>query len=191
MRLNRIWIEYKGYHQAPDAENGAPLYDLQNIYPDDIYSLDGARIYGTGDAYDERAIMILRQARGRPNYPVKVYRAIPKVITKQQHIQDLTDQKKYILRYGKVPPRINTHMDTSEYYEYLSDEIEKITKSDNLPDKVQINPGDWVTISREYAVLHGKSSLKGIYRVLTKTVRAKDLYTEGNSLHEWGYFPTK
>jgi len=189
MRLNSIWLEYKGYHQAPDAENGAPMHDLKTIYPDDIYSFDGARIYGSGEPYDQQAILILRLARGKPNYPVKVFRAVPKVITKQQHIQDLIDQKKYILKRGKIPPRINTHMDSSEYYEYISDQLEQIEKSNALPERVQINPGDWVTISREYAVLHGRSSLKGAYRILSKTVRAKDLFTEGNSLHEWGYFP--
>lgn len=190
MRLNILWLEYKGYHQAPNRENGAPLHDLSNIYPDDIYSSDGARIYGSGEPYDQFAVMIMRQARGKPDLPVKIYRAVPKIVTKSQHIQDLIKQKEYIMRNGKIPPRIKTHLDRSDYYEYISDQINKLQNDESLPTSIQINPGDWVTISREYAVLHGRSSLRDAYRILSKTVRAIDLYTEGNSLHEWGYDPS-
>jgi len=147
MRLNQLWLEYKGYHHAPNAENGAPLYDLKTIYPDDIYSADGARIYGArwwgkvdeeGESYDEFAITILRLARGDPDRQIKVYRAVPK----------------------------------------------------SLPSDVHINPGDWVTITRQYAELHGDYAFKEPYKILTKTVRAKELYTEGSSIHEWGYNPS-
>lgn len=138
MRLNKLWLEYRGYHQAPDTENGAPLHDLTKIYPEDIYSAEGVRIYGSGEPYDYQAIAIIRQARGKPNLTVKVYRAVPK-----------------------------------------------------LPDMVKIGAGDWVTICREYAILHGRSSLRGSHRILTMTVRAKELYTEGNSIHEWGYNPAR
>ena len=50
-----------------------------------------------------------------------------------------------------------------------------------------INPGDWVTASREYATQHGKGL--GKYKVLTKIVPAKTLFTNGDSIHEWGYDP--
>ena len=56
-------------------------------------------------------------------------------------------------------------------------------------DKIQINSGDWVTINKDYAVEHGESSLLGKYRILTKTVPAKTLFTNGDSIHEWGYNP--
>ena len=51
-----------------------------------------------------------------------------------------------------------------------------------------INTGDWVTINRQYAQTH-ISGEKG-YKVISKTVKARDIYTEGNSLSEWGYYPT-
>ena len=50
-----------------------------------------------------------------------------------------------------------------------------------------INPGDWVTASKEYAIQHGKGL--GKYKVLTKIVPAKTLFTNGDSIHEWGYDP--
>ena len=53
----------------------------------------------------------------------------------------------------------------------------------------QINPGDWVTINRQYAKAHGESNLRGNYRIISKKVWARDLFTDGNSIHEWGYNP--
>jgi hypothetical protein len=50
-----------------------------------------------------------------------------------------------------------------------------------------INPGDWVTASKEYAAQHGRGL--GKYKVLTKIVPAKTLFTNGDSIHEWGYDP--
>ena len=52
-----------------------------------------------------------------------------------------------------------------------------------------INEGDWVTPSKTYAMQHGESSLLGEYNILEKKVPASHLYTEGNSLSEFGYNP--
>lgn len=52
-----------------------------------------------------------------------------------------------------------------------------------------IRPGDWVTTVRRYATEHGKASLKGDYRILSKLVHADDIYTAGDSWLEWGYHP--
>jgi hypothetical protein len=61
-----------------------------------------------------------------------------------------------------------------------------IPKSKTIPAK--INSGDWVTINKQYAISHGKSYLKS-YQVIQKTVKASELFTDGNSIHEWGYAP--
>ena len=50
-----------------------------------------------------------------------------------------------------------------------------------------INSGDWVSTSRKYAEDHGRSNLGNDYQVLETTVRADELFTDGNSIHEWGY----
>lgn len=54
-----------------------------------------------------------------------------------------------------------------------------------------INPGDWVSITKMYAADHGYRQFhdKGGYRLIKKEVNASELYTDGNSLHEWGYNP--
>lgn len=52
-----------------------------------------------------------------------------------------------------------------------------------------INPGDWVTVNRDYAVQHGEASLQGDYHVIERKVRAGDIFTNGDSWHEYGYDP--
>mgnify|MGYP003114849990 CR=1 FL=1 len=56
----------------------------------------------------------------------------------------------------------------------------------------EINPGDWVSTSRIYAVNHGRrfghgEHGPGGFRLLKREVKAKDLFSEGNSLHEYGW----
>jgi hypothetical protein len=53
----------------------------------------------------------------------------------------------------------------------------------------QINPGDWVTPSLPYAKSHGQR-FDGGMEILSKKVRSGDLYTEGNSIFEYGWNPT-
>ena len=35
----------------------------------------------------------------------------------------------------------------------------------------------------------GESALGGKYKILSKTVKARDIFTNGDSIHEWGYDP--
>lgn len=54
-----------------------------------------------------------------------------------------------------------------------------------------INAGDWVTLSKDYAKTHGESTLGGDYKILSQKVKAKDLWTNADSIHEFGYQPSK
>ena len=47
--------------------------------------------------------------------------------------------------------------------------------------------GDWVTPSKEYAVLHGKNALNGAYKIQEFEVPANQLWWDGNDINEWGY----
>ncbi len=60
-----------------------------------------------------------------------------------------------------------------------------------VPKNVQggINPGDWVTPIRAYATEHGNDNLMRNFRIVSKLVHARDLFTSGNSWLEWGYDP--
>jgi hypothetical protein len=59
--------------------------------------------------------------------------------------------------------------------------------SNNLPN--EIGAGDWVTINKNYAKLHGESVLNGDYKIVAEKVKAKELATEGD-IHEWGWWPS-
>lgn len=59
-----------------------------------------------------------------------------------------------------------------------------------VPKTVQdthLRNGDWVTITREYAVMHGSRELDGDFRIIREKVPAKYLYGNGDSIHEYGY----
>jgi hypothetical protein len=141
MKISDILIEsddYRGEHRAPDKSGGAPLHDLSNIYPDDIYGPNAAQYYGhygQNNPMDVDSIRKIQMMRGKPRRGISIYRAVPKGVK-------------------------------------------------------SINPGDWVTISKEYAKEHGESTLDGKYTILHKIVNAGQLYTDGNSIHEWGYDPS-
>jgi hypothetical protein len=55
----------------------------------------------------------------------------------------------------------------------------------------KFNRGDWVALTKGYAKDHGEDNLggKGKYKLISKAVPARDLFTDGNSVHEWGYDP--
>lgn len=58
-----------------------------------------------------------------------------------------------------------------------------------VPEGVDdINPRDWVTTTKQYALDHIGGD-EG-YKVISKEVKAKDVFTDGNSIHEFGYDPT-
>ena len=176
--------DYRGHHEAPGPNDvDSPMYDLTNTYGEDIYGPQALRLFGH-QPYDQYSIRLMQLARNKPNMQVKIYRAVPKVISNQEKIDDYQKRLKYILKTGKLPRDVDNFRNTSEYYDYLSDEIEQLKKN---PDdqKVKINNGDWVTINPQYAKTHGQSNV-GQFRVLSKTVSAKNLYNEGD-VNEWGY----
>ena len=130
---------YKGEHQAPTKDSGAPLWNLKDIYPDDFYSYQGARFYGDGadTGRDKMIVSQIQSMRNRPDKIVTIYRAVPK----------------------------------------------------DVPTKEALNVGDWVTLDRQYAKEHGEGALNGDYKIVKKTVKARDLFTNGDSIYEMGYDP--
>lgn len=127
--------DYRGVHKAPSGENGEGSLDaMDRTYPEDLYSAQGARYYGSGDKTDKRMHELIMKFRGKPDAMVTVYRAVPKGVD------------------------------------------------------ASITKGDWVTPLREYAVLHGNRWEQGM-TILEKKVKASELFTEGNSIYEFGWSP--
>ena len=182
--------DYRGEHTAPSSGgDDVPMCDLTKLYPDDIYGNDAARSYAHyGDNRDYEAISIIQSVRNNPNARVKIYRAVPNIMSNQDMINDYIVQKQHIMKTGTLPHNVTGWSDRSKYYEWLDNEIERLkTIPEKIEEKPTINNGDWVTISRNYAKEHGKSNLKNNFKILTKTVPAQHLYTDANDIFEWGY----
>jgi hypothetical protein len=57
----------------------------------------------------------------------------------------------------------------------------------------EIGAGDWVTTSRAYAKDHGEANLggRGNYKIVKEPVSPRELATDGNSINEWGWWPSE
>ncbi len=196
---------YAGEHSAPEKEDSAPLYDLSGIYPDDIYSNDALRLYGSNEepSVDRESLYIIRSSKGKPNTPVKIWRAVPdanKEVTKK--IKELVGILSYKDKFRFFPMKNSIVDELKNKYDmnqhgYTYDEMQKLIYSDidkqidelikQKSEPIKINNGDWVTINKRYAQQHGKDNLLNKYKLISKTVRAKQLFTDGNDINEWGY----
>jgi hypothetical protein len=84
-----------------------------------------------------------------------------------------------------------------EYTAELREIVEKVNGNPDayitvyraLPEGKDINPGDWVSPFKSYAELHAGDLLQDGWTIKSKKVRAGDVYTEGNSVAEWGWDP--
>lgn len=194
--------EYRGNHTPAIREKGSSLDDMSDVYPDDIYSGMGARYYGDSLPYDNESISIISYCRGRPNRSVKIYRAVPdfnydineeiktyqKLLSYYNQFEFFPMSNEIVDRFGEKYGDVNRDQDLFlKIYEDIRLEIKNL--QNQLQSKLQINAGDWVTISRLYAKAHGETQFNRKYKILTKTVKASDLYTSGDSIHEWGYQP--
>jgi hypothetical protein len=186
--------DYQGQHGAPGKDSGSPLYDLtlNHTYPDDIYSSNGVRYYGDGRPRDSIVMSKILASRNKPNKRVKIYRAVPHEPSVEERINDLEKQQKYILKHGRVPPKGDHSMDKNANYNANDREIKylKTRLGKEAPQKLTLNPGDWVSIDRSYAVAHGQGALNGKFKIVSKTVPAKQVFTAGDSFHEWGWDPS-
>lgn len=72
-------IDRGGAHSPAGPDSGAPAYDLEQVYPKDVYGPEGRRFYGTGDdGIDNQAYSLALSLRDRPNASVKIFRAVAK-----------------------------------------------------------------------------------------------------------------
>lgn len=114
----------------------------------------------------------------------------------QQKIYDLEEKYEKYCENKDWPPEAVEWMEreSKPVYDWmihkvewdLNDELEDLRSK--LAPSIKINNGDWVTICKGYAVEHGQSNLNGVYKILQKTVPARTLRTNGDSLLEWAYY---
>lgn len=76
-------------------------------------------------------------------------------------------------------------------YRAVPKSIHKEAMKTENPTGHMIRKGDWVTINKAYAKEHGEANLNNDYHIAAKRVPASHIYTNGDSVHEWGYHPPK
>jgi len=193
--------EYRGMHEAPGKGSGAPFHELtlDNIYPENIYTLPlslAVKEYGQYSPLAMEALALMQRAKGRPLMPVKVYRAVPDLNkATDSKIKNIRKLISYIEKIGFPPMEDKVARELwgevgrnkEEMIKRLYAQLNELSDARSKP--LGINAGDWVTTVRGYAVEHGRDNLQGNYKIASKTVRAKDLYTDGNSPYEFGYDP--
>ena len=94
--------------------------------------------------------------------------------------------------YGTGDPALDRRS-MSIAHSYKNKPDAKVTIFRAVPSNAgdTINTGDWVTINKNYAEQHGESALRGDYKIIQKQVKARDIFTNGDSIHDWGYDPVK
>ena len=96
-------------------------------------------------------------------------------------------------RRGNIPSAADNpdNLSGTDWFNEAWDKRAALEEMDDLTiTKMGINAGDWVTLSKDYAKEHGQSALGGNYKVIKKKVPARQLYTQGDSLNEFGYDPS-
>lgn len=184
--------DYSGEHAAPNRESGVPLHDVTGTYPDDIYGPMAARYYGHyGDSRDNAAISVIQSFRGRPNATLTIYRAVPYEMTVDEQIEQIRGYLRKLMARCISPN--GTKLSTKECSNMYSEYSSQVEKLEALPRNAMvvypINVGDWVTTVRSYAKEHGEGALRGQYKIVSKKVKAKDVFTNGDSIFEFGYDP--
>lgn len=188
--MNNLLLDYRYSHTAPvcNDELNNSLDNLKEVFGDDMYSNKAYQYYGDGYNFDKLAISIIQSYYLRPNKQIRIYRAVPKILTLSDKIKELEKHKSYILAKGKLPKSVTNWSCKSEYYNFCCEKIELyLSQSEGKKQKITINSNDWITTTKEYAIHHGKNCLDGKYRILSKVVLAKNIFSDGNSIHEFGY----
>ena len=185
--------DYGMNHRPPGPDGGAPLYDVTgggDFYPDDVYSTKAFQYYGTGDDLSDRqSLAVIHSVHNKPNAIVTIYRAVPKEISNVERIRKIERDMANYMRRKTIPSGYDVPSG-EKWYDWVGTELTRLKNDPEIESKdiSTINNGDWVTLSRNYAKGHGESSLEGKYRILSKKVKANELYTNGDSLNEFGYW---
>jgi hypothetical protein len=187
--------DYVGQHRAPMKDSGAPLHNVaKDVYPADFYGPNGLRYYGTGEpTMDAESYSIISRMKDKPDRPVTIYRAVPHDPTVSQQIANIEKLKAKFMARGIVPSEFGGSRtslgDGDGFYKWATSELDRLKALPVVAKEAtpKINNGDWVTINRQYAKEHGQGALGGNYKIISKSVPARKLFTNGDSLHEFGY----
>jgi hypothetical protein len=183
------------------AEQRAKMFPYK---PEDFY-------WQTGVGLDETSISPPRTTGifGEESYkPTGLlgqdYRGVHTAPKKQKGVKNTLDDLSDVYPEDVYDPRVSSgyygHTGAGDPMDRRSAELvaafqgkpeAEVTIYRAVPEGVtEINPGDWVTLNKNYAMSHGESWVDGgKYSIISKKVKAKDIINDGNSIHEFGYDP--
>jgi hypothetical protein len=190
--------DYTGSHSAPSKFENDQMCDVSNMLPD-IYTDNAYKYYGGQDLDDNSVINQIKRVRNKPNSSIMIYRSVPYLnkdidmnIKKLNDILTYFHRWKFLPKENKIVKSLLEKYKDLKWHEWDDAILKDINDQKDLllqqkEKSIKINNGDWVTTSKMYAKLHGESNLNNNYKILTKTVKASQLYTNGDSIFEWGY----
>jgi hypothetical protein len=127
----------------------------------------------------------LQNYKGTHKAPTKNYGA------RMDNLEKMFDgiyTNKALQEYGQGYPFDKEAIEIMQQARGQEDKLIKIYRA--VPKQVNdINSGDWVSTTKEYANEHGEAVLDNDFKVISKVVPAYTLYTDGSSIHEYGYNP--
>lgn len=130
-----------------------------------------------------------------PDYGAPMYDLTGEHGEAQIYPSDVYDQKTQVHVYGQGGDAETRAMDQATFNTVNAvkgDPTAMVTVYRGVPgDVTAINPGDWVTPSKSYAEQHAESNLGADAHghVISIQVPAGQLWTDGNSIQEWGWNP--
>ena len=143
---------------------------------------DGRWTAGGGESSEE-------DYRGQHRPPAPDYGAPLHAVNTNIYPDDVYDRQHQVQYYGTGDGRLD-RQSFAIVNRVRDHPDEPVTIYRAVPkDVTGINAGDWVTINRDYAQMHLDGPLGGEGHILSQTVLAGSLFTQGDSIHEWGYWP--
>lgn len=131
--------------------------------------------------------------QGAHSAPDKDYGAPLNDISRDMYPADVYSAKG-LQYYGSNSPGERESLDIARKVRGNPDAMVTVYRAVPKGLQTDINAGDWITPSKEYAKYHADNVIKGQqgqdYEILSKKVPAKHVYTDANSLAEYGYDPT-
>ncbi len=173
-------------------ENGQPelLTDDKDIYITDGYSNNGisrysykgshrSPSYSDGDVQERlensEDVNLLEVAQGYHNQPDDYFSPIGA----RYYMYDDKEGLESARAVRDVIAKIKNGK------ENITVKIYRAVPADVVSDKLK--NGDWVTLSKSYAIEHGEQNLDGEYKIIEKEVPINEVWWDGNDLREWGY----
>ena len=128
---------------------------------------------------------------GSPLHDVTKNKTYPKDFYGHDGFRQYSDQGEHMDReaHNTVTRFKDRPNDKLWIHRAIPKSLHKEAMKTDAPLRHMIRKGDWVSIHKGYAKEHGEAHLKNDYHIASMRVPASHVYTNGDSIHEWGYHP--